>query len=134
MVVINATKRTVLSDQCRFANSIWKRMIGLLDRKAVADGEGLLLDRCYGIHTFGMRFSIDVLCLDKDFRVLRTIEELPPFRACMLKKAVFVMELPAGTIGKTGTLVGDQIHIRVDDATSVAGMPISKQAESSSHS
>ncbi len=113
MIVINATKNTLLSDRCRFANSIWKRMIGLLDRKNVAEGEGLLLDRCLGIHTIGMRFPIDVLCLDRNLRVLRTIKEMPPFRACLLNRALFVMELPAGTISKTNTFVGDQIHIRV---------------------
>jgi len=120
MVVINATKNALLSDHCRFANSFWKRMIGLLDRKAVAEGEGLLFDRCYGIHTFGMRFSIDVLCLDRSFRVLRTIPDLHPFRACLLNKAVFVVELPAGTIIRTQTTVGDQIHIRVNN---LAGSP-----------
>lgn len=113
MIVINATRNTVLSDQCRFANSFWKRMIGLLNRKSVNSGEGLLLDRCYGIHTFGMRFPIDVVCLDKNFRVLRTITGLLPFRACVLNQAAFVMELPAGTLNRTQTSEGDQIHIRI---------------------
>jgi uncharacterized membrane protein (UPF0127 family) len=115
MVVVNETKNTILSDRCRFANSPWKRLIGLLNRKVVVEGEGLLLDRCYGIHTFGMRFTIDVVYLDTDFRVLRIIKELPPFRACVLKKPVFVMELPAGTLDRTRTTEGDQIHILVSN-------------------
>lgn len=78
MVVINATKNSLLADQCRFANSVLKRMIGLLNRHSLGNGEALLLDHCYGIHTFGMRFSIDVLCLDNNFRVLRAITKLPP--------------------------------------------------------
>jgi uncharacterized membrane protein (UPF0127 family) len=53
-------------------------MIGLLNRKALAQGEGLLLDRCYGIHTFGMRFPIDVVFLDKELRVMRAVPALPP--------------------------------------------------------
>lgn len=115
MVVVNATKNVVLSDQCRFANSFWKRLIGLLNRKVVVKGEGLLLDRCNGIHTFGMRFPIDIVCLDTDFRVFRIIKQLPPFRACVLKKAAFVMELPAGTLARTQTTEGDQIHIRISN-------------------
>jgi hypothetical protein len=114
MVVINATKNSILADRCRFANSVLKRMVGLLNRHALSDGEALLLDHCYGIHTFGMRFPIDVLCLDNNFRVLRTIAGLSPFRACVLNKAAFIMELPSGTLKKTQTALGDQIHIRVD--------------------
>ena len=111
MIVLNATRNTVLSDQCRFANSFWKRMVGLLNRREVDKGEGLLLDRCYGIHTFGMKFPIDIVCLDKNFVVLRTIAQLPPFRACILNQAAFIVELPAGTLDRTQTIAGDQIHI-----------------------
>jgi len=111
MLIVNATKDIVLSDQCRFANSFWKRFIGLLNRKVMVAGEGLLLDRCYGIHTFGMRFPIDIVCLAADFRVLRIIKELPPLRACVLKKTAFVIELPTGTLDRTQTTEGDQIRI-----------------------
>jgi uncharacterized membrane protein (UPF0127 family) len=78
MVLVNATKKTIVSDNCHFANSVLKRMIGLLNRGQLGRGEGLLLDRCYGIHTFGMRFPIDVLFLDKDLRVIRAVKALPP--------------------------------------------------------
>lgn len=115
MVVVNATKQTVIADRCCCANSFWKRLIGLLNRKAVGVGEGLLLGRCYGIHTFGMRFAIDIVSLDKDFRVLRIVKDLSPFSACALKKAAYVMELPAGTLDRTQTMVGDQIHIHISD-------------------
>lgn len=112
MVLINATKKTVVSDRCHFANSVLKRMVGLLNRKALAQGEGLLLDRCYGIHTFGMRFPIDVLFLDKELRVMRAVPALPPFRTCVVKHAVYVLELPAGSIQRSQTGAGDQIQMR----------------------
>jgi uncharacterized membrane protein (UPF0127 family) len=115
MVLVNVTKKTVLSDRCHFANSVFKRMIGLLNRRALGPGEGLLLDRCYGIHTFGMRFSIDVLFLDKDLRVMRAVTALPPFRTCIVKKAVYVLELPVGDIQRTRTEAGDQIQFRTAD-------------------
>jgi len=121
MVVVNATKRTVLADRCRCANSFWKRLIGLLNRKQVVWGEGLLLGRCYGIHTFGMRFAIDIVALDTNLRVLQIIKELSPFRACVLNKAVYVMELPAGTLDRTQTTTGDQIHIHISNTVTATG-------------
>ena len=112
MILVNATKKTVVSDHCRFANSVLKRMVGLLNRRALAQGEGLLLDRCYGIHTFFMRFSIDVLFLDKELRVMRAVPALPPFRTSVVKHAVYVLELPAGSIQRSQTAAGDQIQMK----------------------
>jgi uncharacterized membrane protein (UPF0127 family) len=117
MVLINITKKRVLSSRCHFANSFWKRLVGLLNRSSVARGEGLLIDRCYGIHTIGMRFPIDVLFLDKDFRVLRAVKSVRPFRiGPVVPKAVYVAELPAGVVEETGTQDGDQIQMRNEHA------------------
>jgi len=112
MVLVNATKKTVVSDNCHFANTVLKRMIGLLNRGQFGKGEGLLLDRCYGIHTFGMRFPIDVLFLDKDLHVIRAVKALPPHRTCVVRKSVYVLEVPAGAIDSSRTEEGDQIQIR----------------------
>jgi uncharacterized membrane protein (UPF0127 family) len=121
MVLVNATKKTTVSDRCRFANSVFKRMVGLLNRRALTQGEGLLLDRCYGIHTFGMRFPIDVLFLDKELRVIRAVPALPPFRTCVVKHAIYVLELPVGSIQLSQTTTGDQIQMRTlgQDTTSL---------------
>jgi len=122
MVLINATRKTVLADNCRFANSVLKRMVGLLNRNALAPGEGLLMDRCYGIHTIGMRFSIDVLFLDRDLQVMRAVSAIPPFRTCVVRYAVYVLELPVGVITQSRTEAGDQIQMRTvgQDTTTVA--------------
>src|SRR5271170_5187389 len=112
MVLVNATKKTVVSDNCHFANTVVKRMVGLLNRGKLDKGEGLLLDRCHGIHTFGMRFSIDVLFLDKDFCVIRAVKALPPFRTCVVKKSVYVLEVPVGALDASRTVEGVQIQIR----------------------
>ena len=112
MVLVNATKKTVVSDNCHFANTVLKRMVGLLNRRQFGKGEGLLLDRCYGIHTFGMRFPIDVLFLDKDLRVIRAVKALPPHRTCVVRKSVYVLEVPAGALDASRTEEGDQIQIR----------------------
>ena len=119
MVLVNSTKNTVVCDRAHFANSVFKRMIGLLNRRAFAEGEGLLIDRCYCIHTVGMRFSIDVLFLDKELRVMRAVQALPPFRTCIVKRAVYVLELPVGAVGRSRTAAGDQIQMKAmgSDAT-----------------
>jgi uncharacterized membrane protein (UPF0127 family) len=116
MVLVNTTKKTVLSDRCHFANTVLKRMIGLLNRRKFVDGEGLLFDRCYGVHTFGMRFPIDVLFLDKDLHVIRAVKALPPYRTSVVRKAVYVLELPVGALENTRTEEGDQIQIRTAHA------------------
>ncbi len=124
MVLVNATKKTVVSDNCHFANSVLKRMIGLLNRGQLGRGEGLLLDRCYGIHTFGMRFPIDVLFLDKDLRVIRAVKALPPYRTCVVKKSVYVLEVPTGALDASRTTEGDQIQIRTANADTITSSPI----------
>jgi len=119
MHLINTTKKTTLASQCRFANSVWKRMVGLLNRSSLPEGEGLLLDRCYGIHTFFMRFPIDVLFLDREYKVIKAVKALPPFRTCAVRHAVYVLELPVGSIERANTEAGDQIQVR---ATADAGV------------
>lgn len=119
MRVVNNSKNTVLADECRGANSFWERLIGLLNHKSIAMGDGLLLGHCFGIHTIGMRFAIDILALDADLRVLRIIKALPPGRACVFKRATFIMELPAGVLDRTQTMEGDQIHIHANNGTNL---------------
>ena len=124
MVLVNATKKTVVSDNCHFANTVLKRVVGLLNRGKFDKGEGLLLDRCYGIHTFGMRFPIDVLFLDKDLCVIRAVKALPPYRTCVVKKSVYVLEVPVGALDESRTGEGDQIQIRTanSDTTTTGRM------------
>jgi len=134
MVLVNATKKTVVSDNCHFANTVVKRMVGLLNRGKLDKGEGLLLDRCHGIHTFGMRFSIDVLFLDKDFCVIRAVKALPPFRTCVVKKSVYVLEVPVGALDASRTVEGDQIQIRTanSDTTTTGRVAATEKTPSQS--
>jgi uncharacterized membrane protein (UPF0127 family) len=132
MVLVNVTKKSVVSNRCHFANSVFKRMVGLLNRKALAPGEGLLIDRCYGIHTFGMRFPIDVLFLDKDLKVMRAVAALPPFRTCVVRRAVYVLEMPVGAIQSTRTEAGDQIQFRVPENESTTSLSLSTKGTANS--
>lgn len=91
------------------AESLLARMRGLLGRASLPAGHGLLIRPCKGIHTFFMRFSIDVVFLDKDNRIVALYHSLPPNRMTpVYRKAISVLELPASTLG-AHVSVGDGI-------------------------
>lgn len=73
-----------------------------------AEGQGLWIVPSEGIHTFGMRFPIDAAYLDAKGKVLRVYHGLRPWRlAAVTLRARSVLELPAGTLERTGTEPGD---------------------------
>jgi uncharacterized protein len=87
-------------------------MKGLLGKNSLMAGEGLLIRPCKGIHTFGMRFPIDVLFLDKNSHVIAIIKNIQPNKMTRLYLgASGVIELSAGTIDATATKPGDRIEI-----------------------
>jgi uncharacterized membrane protein (UPF0127 family) len=71
-----------------------------------------------------MRFPIDVLFLDKDLCVIRAVKALPPYRTCVVKKSVYVLEVPVGALDESRTGEGDQIQIRTanSDTTTTGRM------------
>ena len=90
-------------------------MRGLIGRSAqnFQEGNGLWIHPSQGIHTFGMVIPIDVLYLDSQGRILKAYHELAPFRvAALLLRARSILELPAGTLVRTGTEVGDVLEIQ----------------------
>ncbi len=112
VVVVNTRNAALLSDRCKLATSIPARTMGLLNRSSLETGEGLLIRPCSSVHCFFMRFPIDVLFLDKENRVLKMYAPLKQWRAsCIVRGAKQTLELPAGTIGRTGTEVGDVLQI-----------------------
>ncbi len=89
------------------ANGFAARTRGLLGRSSLVD-EGLWLDPSQGVHTFGMRFPIDVVALDRDRRVIAVAARVPPWRVAGLSlRTRSVLELPAGAIALAGIVEGD---------------------------
>lgn len=87
------------------------RRVGLLKHAALRPGEGLWIYPSQAIHTFGMRFPIDVIFLDRQKRVKRVYHRLPPFRLTRLVwKATSVLELASGTLASSRTEVGDELQ------------------------
>ena len=84
---------------------------GLLRDKCLEPGAGLLIFPSQAIHTVAMRFPIDVIFVDRQWRVVHVRPEMVPFRMTVLLGARCVIELPVGTIAKTSTAVGDQLCV-----------------------
>ena len=110
--VYNQTKETFLAFQVKVADSVLSRLVGLLGKQALEPEGGVWIVPCNSIHTIGMLFSIDVVLLDKDFKVVGLHELLRPFSIIRPNfRAESVIELPPHTIFKSGTTVGDQFVI-----------------------
>lgn len=113
MKACNVKNGKELSDNIQVATHLFERMKGLLGKNELRAGESLWIKPCMSIHTFFMKFPIDVIFLNKQNEVIAAIENLQPNRLTSLyPKAVSVLELPAGTIEATATVIGDEIEIR----------------------
>ena len=111
--IVNVTKHAVLAEKAEVADTPSKRTKGLLGKNGLREGEGMLIKPCSSIHTFFMKFNIDVVFLGKGSRVVSLTESLPPSRLFgSLFKGKMVIELPPGTIAKTHTSIGDEIEVR----------------------
>ena len=109
------TRRTgqVLATDVRVADTLFTRMKGLLGKKELPKGEALWIKPCFSVHTFFMRFAIDVIFLNKTNQVIAAVSNLTPNRMTRLYPRSFsVLELPPGTIVATNTEVGDEIEIK----------------------
>ena len=110
MKIINQTKNTLLAEDVIMADRPLKRIRGLLGRKEFKKGEAIILKPCNSIHTFFMRFPIDVLFIDKENRVIKAVSHLEPFRLTPVYfNSAFTVELPSGTISSTLTCEGDSL-------------------------
>ena len=115
MRVRNATRGTVLGESVRTADTFLLRLKGLIGESGLAPGEGLWISPCACIHSFGMRFAFDAVFLGPDRRVAGLCESFGRNRVSRIFRAARgVLELPAGTISGTGTMVGDEIRLEMD--------------------
>jgi uncharacterized protein len=106
----NPMRNSLVAERARVAHTHWERLVGLLGKRALPEGEGLLLQGTRSIHTIGMHFAIDVIYLDSANRVLCTLNALPPNRIAPWRWGVqSVLELSAGTITRSQTQVGDLV-------------------------
>ena len=109
MLVRNETRNSVLAELMEVADTSAKRRKGLLGRDSLPIGHALWIVPCESVHTYGMRFPIDVLYLDRKKRVIKLRRAMPAWRLSLCLFAHSVLELPAGTIESTKTEPGDQL-------------------------
>jgi hypothetical protein len=92
------------SIRCRVSDTFWSRFLGLMGKPGLPEGEGLLIRSCNSIHMFFMRFSIDVLFLDRDYTIVKLIRNLKPGSVVgSVPGAWQVLELAAGTVPESFT-------------------------------
>jgi uncharacterized protein len=107
----NITRATTVGTRITIADTSLTRLLGLLGKRRLDAGCGLLIRPSSGVHTFGMLFSIDVVALSKNLQVLKLWPRLAPFRVTSVSlKTHSMLELPAGQISDCGMKVGDQLE------------------------
>jgi hypothetical protein len=101
----------MLAERADVADTSAKRRTGLLKHKGLAPGEGLWIVPCEGVHTFAMKFAIDVVFLNRKHKILKIRPNMVRSRIALSLLAHSVLELPAGTLEQTGTERGDQLEL-----------------------
>jgi len=115
--VTNPEEHSVLGERVEEAKTWWSRLRGLLGRSSLKPSEGLLIRPCRAVHMLGMRFPIDVAFVDHEGRVLAAYAGLAPSQLSRYhRQAAAALELPAGTLAATGTLVGHRLEFISLDA------------------
>jgi uncharacterized membrane protein (UPF0127 family) len=110
--VYNKTKETFIAFRVKVADSITSRLVGLLGKRFLKPDSGVWIVPGNAIHTIGMLFTFDVILIDEDFKVVGLRELIRPFRITRPNfRAESVIEVPAHTIFRSRTEVGDQLVI-----------------------
>ena len=115
MKVRNLTRQTVLADTVKVADQAATRRKGLLGRTYLPVGEALWIVPCESVHTFFMRFSIDLVYLDRSSKVRKVRTNVPPWRISMCFLAHSVIELAVGSVQASQTSQGDQLEFSAAD-------------------
>lgn len=111
MRIVNVTRGSTLMQTGRVANTFTTRFFGLMGRKSLASGEGLIIIPNNSVHCFFMRFPIDVIFVSKDHKVVYIAHALKPWRISkIVGNAHYVVELEPGVAVKTNTQVGDVLQ------------------------
>lgn len=111
----NETRGRPLATVLEVADDSYTRRKGLLGRDGLAPDSGLWIFPCESVHTFAMRFNIDLVYLDRNYVVRKVRSNVPRGRISICLTAHSVIELPAGTVAATGTAAGDRISIQRTD-------------------
>ena len=107
----NASSPRVVAATVELAVTRAARRRGLLGRDGLAPNHALLIAPCSSIHTWFMRFPIDVIFVTRDGRVVKTRAAMPAWKMALGWGAYAVVELPAGAVAQAGVTVGDRLEL-----------------------
>lgn len=106
-----------MCERCLLAETALTRMRGLLGRRNLPSGEGILLKPASSVHMAFMRFAIDAVFLDKEMRVVKIAADLKPWRAAAARGSKSCLEIAAGEAERRGLTVGDRLSVDSSPAT-----------------
>jgi len=106
---VNIARSIEVATSVEVADTSVKRSKGLLGRRGLGPGEGLWIVPCESVHTFGMRFPIDLVYLDRQHRIRKIRKSVPPWRISVCFTAHSVLELAAGSIREGEVQTGDVV-------------------------
>ena len=111
-IVRNATRGTVLANRVVVAASLARRLRGLIGTDMLRPEQGMLLTPCRRVHSFFMRYPLDLVFLNEQGRVVRTVRDFAPRRISpFVADASAVLELRAGALADTPVAPGDLLHV-----------------------
>lgn len=119
--VMNADRQAEIGNHIEVADTAAGRNKGLLGRSGLMSGEGLWIVPCEAVHTFAMKFAIDLVYLDRRRRVLKVRSRVGPARISACLRAHSILELPPGVIAATGTQPGDRLEFHSAPAPAEGG-------------
>lgn len=125
MLLTNITRGTSLADDLEVATTSARRSKGLIGRDSLPPGGGLWIAPCESVHTFFMRFPIDLVYVDRALRVKKVRDSVRPWRMSACLSAYSIIELPAGVARMTGTKPGDQLEMAPVNGPATAPLPAS---------
>jgi uncharacterized membrane protein (UPF0127 family) len=111
LTVVSEDRGDVVCERCEVADRPLSRLRGLLGRRELPPGDGMLLRPSSSIHTCFMRFPIDAVFLDAELRVLRVQSRLRPWRAAGARGARAVLELASGEAARRGVSPGERLRL-----------------------
>jgi uncharacterized membrane protein (UPF0127 family) len=110
--LMNRSKNVELASDVKIASSFFSRAKGLLGARTLPEGNALWIHHCNSIHTWFMRFPIDVVFVDDRMIVRKVCEHVGPWRMTMpSNKLKSVFEMPAGTVSRRPVEIGDELHV-----------------------
>ncbi len=111
--VVNLTKKSKVLSKVTFADNFFTRLKGLLGVKQLGEDAGLIIKPCNSVHTFFMKFLIDIAFVDRNRKVCYIIHTMKTNKISpVVKNTSFVIEAPAGTFKRKCLEVGDEIEVR----------------------